>query len=110
MTIVIDPDEDRGKALERYADTWKANPAAWRFLTGSVAQLRAVAGLFGMAFWSDEEFFIHSFHTVVIDRDGRLAANLEGNQFTRDQLGDLVETVMQRPYHRTLASAIADPG
>lgn len=108
ITIVIDPDEDRGKALQRYADTWKANPAAWRFLTGSVAHVRAVAGLFGMDFWGDEGFFIHSFHTVVIDRDGKLAANLEGNQFTGEQLGDLVETVMQRPYRRALASAAAD--
>lgn len=107
MTIVIDPDEDRDKALERYADTWKANPAAWRFLTGSVAQVRNVAGLFGMDFWGDEGFLIHSFHTVVIDRDGKLAANLEGNQFTGEQLGDLVETVMQRPSHRAFASATA---
>jgi hypothetical protein len=33
----------------------------------------------------------------VIDRDGTLAANLEGNQFTAAQLGDLVKTVLERP-------------
>jgi len=33
---------------------------------------------------------------VIIDRQGNLAANLEGNEFTATQLGDLVETVMQR--------------
>ena len=38
--------------------------------------------------------FIHSFHTVIIDRQGKLAANLEGNDFTAQQLGDLVETVL----------------
>jgi protein SCO1/2 len=36
----------------------------------------------------------HSLHTVIVDRQGKLAANLEGNQFTAQQLGDLVETVM----------------
>lgn len=39
----------------------------------------------------------HSLHTIVIDREGRLAANLEGNQFSPKQLGDLVQTVMNRP-------------
>jgi len=50
-----------------------------------------------MNFWADEGFLTHSFHTVVIDREGSLAANLEGNQFTAEQLGDLVETVLRRP-------------
>jgi protein SCO1/2 len=40
---------------------------------------------------------VHSFHTVVIDRQGKLAANLEGNEFSAQQLGDLVETVMPKP-------------
>jgi protein SCO1/2 len=104
ITIVIDPDQDRGKALERYADTWKADPAAWRFLTGTLDQVREVAESVGMNFWSDEGFLTHSFHTVVIDRDGNLAANLEGNQFTADQLGDLVETVLHRPIHHASMS------
>jgi protein SCO1 len=104
ITIVIAPDQDRGKALEMYADTWKADPAIWRFLTGSPADVRAVAELFGADFWDDEGFLTHAFHTAVIDRDGNLAANLEGNQFSAKQLGDLVETVMERPVQGTSAS------
>ena len=96
MTIVIDPANDRGKALESFAETWKADPDQWRFLTGSVTEIESIAELFGMHFWSDEGFLTHSFHTVVIDRGGRLAGNLEGNQFTAKQLGDLVETVLRR--------------
>jgi len=94
VTVVIDPDNDQGKALERYADTWKADPATWHFLTGPLASVREVAAAFGMNFWNDEGFLIHSFHTVIINREGRLAANLEGNQFTARQLGDLVGTVL----------------
>jgi protein SCO1 len=104
MTIVIDPDQDQGKALQRYADTWKADPAVWRFLTGPLADVRAIAELFGMGFWSDGGFLTHTFHTAVIDRDGNLAANLEGNQFTAEQLGDLVESVMHRLVHAASAS------
>ena len=97
-TIVIDPDDDQGEALERYADTWKADPGTWHFLTGKLSDIRGIAELFGMNFWNGEGFLTHSFHTIVIDREGRLAANLEGNQFTVGQLGDLVETVLHRPY------------
>jgi len=97
ITIVIDPDQDRGKALEKYADTWRADPAAWRFLTGGLPEVQEVAERFGMNFWSDEGFLTHTFHTVVIDRNGDLAANMEGNQFTAQQLGDLVESVLRRP-------------
>jgi protein SCO1 len=52
--------------------------------------------MFGMEFWSDEGYLTHSFHTVVIDRGGKLFANLEGNQFTSGQLGDLVQTAMNQ--------------
>jgi len=97
VTVVIDPDHDQGAALTKYADTWKAVPKAWRFLTGSLDDVHNVAELFGMGFWNDEGFLAHTFHTVVIDRDGKLAANLEGNQFTALQLGDLVANVMRRP-------------
>ncbi len=105
VTIVIDPAQFSGKSLDGYAETWKADPAAWRFLTGSIADVRAAAELFGMNFWSDEGFMTHSFHTVVIDRDGKLAANLEGNQFSSDQLGDLVDVVLKRPQAKASAAA-----
>ena len=49
-----------------------------------------------MDFWNDEGALIHSFTTAVIDRQGRLAATLEGNQFTAEQLGDVVKTVLER--------------
>jgi len=39
-------------------------------------------------------YFTHSLHTLVIDRQGRLAADLEGNQFTARQLGDYVEVLI----------------
>jgi len=49
-----------------------------------------------MNFWQDEGFLTHSLHTVVIDRQGRIAASLEGNEYTSKQLGDLVESVIER--------------
>jgi protein SCO1/2 len=95
LTIIIDPANDSAAALGAYAKTWRADPARWHFLTGSVEEVRRIALLFGMNFWDDEGFLTHGFHTAVIDRDRRLVANLEGNQFTSKQLGDLVESVLR---------------
>ena len=97
LTIMIDPDHDQGATLAQYASVFQANPVAWHFLTGPLPQIRQVAEMFGMNFWGDEGLLTHTLHTAVIDRQGRLASNIEGNQFTAKQLGDLVETVMDRP-------------
>jgi protein SCO1/2 len=96
LTIAIDPEYDKGAALAKYADTWKANPQTWHFLTGPLPEIQHVAGMFSMNFWSEEGLVTHSLHTVIIDREGQLAVNLQGNAFTAQQLGDLLQTVMDR--------------
>jgi protein SCO1 len=96
LTVTFDPVHDQPELLNSYAQTWKADPENWRFLTGAAQQVQQVCDLFGVNFVPDEGLFIHSLHTAVIDRDGKLVANLEGNEFTAQQLGDLVETVLDR--------------
>lgn len=96
LTVIIDPEHDQDDAINKYAGIWSANPQTWHFLSGPLPEVQRVSRMFGMEFWNDEGFLTHSFHTIVIDRQGKLFANLEGNQFTSQQLGDLVETVMNR--------------
>jgi protein SCO1 len=91
LSITFDPDHDRPEVLAKYAQVWKADAAGWRFLTGPADSVKQACSRFGMNFWPDEGLLTHSLHTVLIDRQGRLTANLEGNQFTARQLGDLVE-------------------
>jgi protein SCO1/2 len=97
MTIMIDPEHDQGATLAEYAGVFKADPASWHFLTGPLPEIKQVAGQFGMNFWSVEGLVTHSLHTILLDRQERVAVNLEGNQFTERELGDLVRTVMDRP-------------
>ena len=70
---------------------------SWRFLTGPVDDVRRVCRTFGVDAFADEGLMNHSTHTVVIDRRGRLVANIEGNQLSTRQVGDLIETVLRRP-------------
>jgi protein SCO1/2 len=101
LTITFDPVHDQPKELARYAATWKADPKSWHFLTGALPDVKAVCRQFGLNFWQEEGSLTHSLHTIVIDRDGKLAANFEGNEFTAGQLGDFVEVEMGRQAART---------
>jgi protein SCO1/2 len=52
--------------------------------------------LFGVESYLDEGLVNHSLHTVVIDREGRVVSNVEGNGYTTEQLGDLILDVLMR--------------
>ena len=95
LSVTFDPMNDQPEVLANYARTWNADPN-WHFLTGAVPEIRHVCNMFGVNFWPDEAELVHSLHTVIIDKKGKLAANLEGNQFTARQLGDLVQSILER--------------
>ena len=96
LSISFDPAHDKPADLAKYGEIWHADPKAWHLLTGPPPEVQRVSHMFGMDSWLDEGLMIHALHTVVIDRKGKLVANLEGNEFTSEQLGDLVQTVLQR--------------
>lgn len=100
LTVTFDPQRDQPDVLARYAKNWKADPATWHFLTGSVPDIQRVSGMFGVDYFPDEGLMNHSLHTAIIDRQGKLLANIEGNQFTAEQLGDLVQSVLGRSSER----------
>ncbi len=93
-SITFDPKYDQPAVLANYARTWNADADAWRFLTGSPNDTQRVYGMFGVNAFADEGQFTHSLRTAVIDRRGKLAAILPGNEFLPQQLGDLVASVM----------------
>jgi protein SCO1/2 len=98
LTVTFDPANDGPEALQRYAKTWRAEApdTGWHFLTGPVEEVRRVCHLFGMNFWADLGMITHTMRTIVIDRNGTMIARLEGNEFTAQQLGDLVDSVLKR--------------
>ena len=95
LTISLDPIQDQPETLAEYGRTWNINPKGWHLLTGPPAEVQKFCERFGVAFFPDEGQLIHSLHTVIIDRHGKLAANLEGNEFTAEELGDLVQSVIK---------------
>jgi protein SCO1 len=96
LSLSFDPIHDQPAVLAEYAKTWNANPVNWHFLTGSLPEVEQVCHEFGLNFWQDMGLITHTLHTVVLDRQGRVVGNLEGNQFSAKQLGDLIQTTLDQ--------------
>jgi protein SCO1 len=96
LTVTFDPAHDTPEKLAEYSSQWKADPKIWHFLSGKEHEIQRVCDLFGVDFFPGEGLVSHSLHTAIISRTGQLVANIEGNQFTAAQLGDLVETELAR--------------
>lgn len=96
VTVTFDPERDTPAVLARYAAGLRADLRTWHFLTGAAPDVRRICGYFGVEAFADEGLMNHSLHTAVLDRRGRLVANLEGNQFTPEQLGDLIQETLDR--------------
>lgn len=96
LTVTFDPTHDTPDVLAKYAAQWNADAATWRFLTGAPADVQRVCHLFGVQAFANEGLLDHTLHTALIDRTGRLVANIEGNRFTATQLGDLTEDLLRK--------------
>jgi protein SCO1 len=94
LTITFDPVRDQPDVLDRYASQWSPNPETWHFLTGPPNDVQRVLEWFGVAAFPDEGLMDHSLHTVLVDRNGRLFANVEGNKYSTDQLAALTRTAI----------------
>ena len=95
LTVTFDPVRDTPEVLAKYAGQWKADTSTWHFLTGPESEVQRVCRMFGVHAFPDEGLLDHSLHTAFIDRQGKLVANIEGNQFTAAQLGDLTERLLK---------------
>jgi protein SCO1/2 len=94
LTVSFDPRYDTPEVLRAYAARYDADVPGWHFLTGAPDAIRQVCAAFGIEYWPDQGLITHSLQTVVLDREGRLAAAVEGKDFTAAQLADLVGAVL----------------
>ncbi|HET6961204.1 MAG TPA: SCO family protein [Terriglobia bacterium] len=89
LSITLDSQYDNATVLADYAKRWGAGNG-WHFLTGDSAEIQRLANQFGLVFWPEDGLLTHTSQTGIIDRNGRLAALIEGSSYEEDQLGDLI--------------------
>jgi protein SCO1/2 len=73
VSITLDPERDRPEVLRRYAQLYEADPAAWRFLTGTPAEVNRVLSAWGM--WARRTAggqLDHPSRVFLVDRRGRV--------------------------------------
>ena len=95
LTVTFDPARDTVDVLRAYASQWNAVAGMAlpdRQRGRCPARLRPVRRLV----LPRRRLMNHSLRTAVIDRSGRLAGLIEGNEYSAAQLGDLVAEVAQR--------------
>ncbi len=93
LSITLDPGFDTPEVLARYAASLKARPDGWLFLTGETAP---VAKRFGLVHWAEEGVIVHNSQTAIVDRQGRLAAIVEGSSYRLEQLSDLLKQTIAK--------------
>jgi protein SCO1/2 len=96
LTVTFDPQYDTPEKLREYGDRYQANVPGWHLLTGSADEIGRVCSVFGVEFWPEEGLITHTLQTAVIDRDGTLAATVEGKDYSGRQLSDLIAQVLDR--------------
>lgn len=94
LTVTFDPQYDTPEKLRQYAERYKANVPGWHMLTGSAEEVGRVCSVFGVEFWPEEGLITHTLQTAVIDREGKLAATVEGKDYSGRQLSDLIAQVL----------------
>ena len=96
LTVSFDPKYDTPARLAEYATAERAGGPGWHFLTGDARGIERVCAAFGIQYFPEEGLITHTLQTAVIDRAGRLAATVEGKDFTGRQLTDLIASVLGR--------------
>jgi protein SCO1 len=94
--ITFDPQYDTPERMKAYAQAFKADRPGWHFLTGPVADVERVCSHLGVEFYPEEGLITHTLQTAIIDREGRLAASVEGKDYSPKQLTDLVAEALQK--------------
>lgn len=89
--ITVDPERDTVEVLKRYAGAHSADQGGWAFLTGTPAQIRAVARSYGVFYKKQAKGDVdHTFLTSLIDASGTLRVQYLGVRFDPDEfLADL---------------------
>jgi cytochrome oxidase Cu insertion factor (SCO1/SenC/PrrC family) len=87
VSITVDPDNDDPKTLKILAEKMKADPARWRFLTGSPEALRGlIVGGFKTLMGEREELangiidIGHGARLVLVGKDNRVRAHFEASE------------------------------
>ena len=87
LSISFDPAFDTPQMLSGYARFYRGDDTnRWLFLVASTNTLAGLAPKVDLSFWREGGTISHNMRTVVIDPEGRIAHQFDGNQWTAKEL------------------------
>lgn len=85
--ITVDPERDTVEVLAQYARAHGADPGPWAFLTGTPAEIQAIAQRYGVFLRKQPRGDVdHTFLTSLVDQTGTLRVQYLGVRFDPEEL------------------------
>jgi protein SCO1/2 len=95
VTISFDPAFDTPRVLKSYGQSYRADFSTWDFITSDEASIRTLADGLGLTLSDDEGGLIaHNLRTVVLNKEGRIAKIIQGNEWKPEEVVDAVRKIV----------------
>jgi protein SCO1/2 len=87
LSISFDPDFDKPQIISGYATFYRgSDPDRWRFAVASTNTLVGLAPKVDLNFWRENGSISHNLRTVVLDVNGKISSQFDGNAWTAEEL------------------------
>ena len=91
LSISFDPGFDTPQMLSGYAKFYRGDDTnRWLFAVASTNTLAGLAPKVDLSFWHEGGSISHNLRTVVLDPHGKIAAQLDSNDWTPQELADAI--------------------
>jgi len=91
LSISFDPDFDKPALLSGYGNFYRGNDTnRWLFTVASTNTLAELAPRVDLRFWHEGGSISHNLRTVVLDVDGKISHQFDGNDWTPTELTDAI--------------------
>lgn len=98
LSISFDPEFDLPATLTNYAAYYRQSDAdRWLFSVADTNTLAGVAPLLDLMITREDNTIAHNLRTVVLDPQGRIARQFDGNQWTPRELADAMRAAARPP-------------
>ena len=93
LSISFDSGFDSPQILQGYASFYRGtNADRWLFAVAPTNSLRALAPKLDFRYWRDNGVLSHNLRTVVLDTNGKISKQFDGNDWTPPQLAAAIRT------------------
>lgn len=98
LSISFDPENDLPATLVNYAEYYRQKDAdRWLFSVADTKTLASLAPLLDLKIVHEDNTISHNLRTVVLDPQGRIARQLDGNRWTPQELADAMLAAARPP-------------